>query len=77
MRGYCLDNGWPGSIPKGGGAADARESAHRVVLSEKPRLRVNVRMKNFGGAMRGGMMGPGMMPGMHRMMGGGMMRVPI
>ena len=45
-----------------------------VVLSEKPRLRVNVRMKNFGGAMRGGMMGPGMMPGMHRMMGRSTMR---
>ena len=27
-------------------------------------------MKNVGGAMRGGMMGPGMMSGMHGMMGG-------
>ena len=29
-------------------------------------------MKNAGGAMHGGMMGPGMMPGMHGMMGGPM-----
>ena len=33
-------------------------------------------MKNFGGAMRSGMTGPGMMSGMHGMMGGGMMRGP-
>ncbi len=34
-------------------------------------------MKNFGGAMRGRMVGPGMMSGMHGMMGGGMMRGPM
>ena len=34
-------------------------------------------MKNFHGAVRGGMMGPGMMSGMHGMMGGGMMRGPM
>ena len=34
-------------------------------------------MKNFGGEMHGGMMGPGMMSGMHGMMGRGMMRGPM
>src|SRR5665213_2706326 len=34
-------------------------------------------MKHFGGAMRGRMVGPGMMSGMHGMMGGGMMRGPM
>ncbi len=33
-------------------------------------------IKNFGGPARGGMMGPGMMPGMRGMMGGGMMHGP-
>ena len=34
-------------------------------------------MKNAGGAMHGGIMGPGMMSGMHGMMGPGMMRGPM
>ncbi len=34
-------------------------------------------MKNLGGPMHGGMMGRGMMFGMHGMMGGGMMRGPM